>query len=60
MHSWFSYLKLALTNQIKNVATIKSLLCNNNILIEDAAYNSYKLKIGDLISNFNNINKWIY
>ena len=64
MYSWFSYWKLALSNQIKNLAITKPLLCdNNNILIGDAAYDSSKLKtqlkelkIGELISGFNNRN----
>ena len=58
-------LLVALSNQIKNLSITNPLLCNNNnILIEDAAYDGSKLKkelkelkIGDLISGFNNINK---
>ena len=54
-----------ISNQIKNLAITKPLLCdNNNILIGDAAYDSSKLKtelkelkIGELISGFNNRNK---
>ena len=53
-----------ISNQIKNLAITKPLLCdNNNILIGDAAYDSSKLKtelkelkIGELISGFNNRN----